>query len=242
MKEDLTVRVAGDLPTDLDGRYKRIYATVNAAAFSLNQVLSHYRTLRELLVEYDSESAGLEDAQSLAGGEGVACLIDLAYPKRNEIVGLAWDLVDWLDRLRKLVRIIGGVKREQQAWYRLAMRLLANVEDVRHTLQHFDERMGEFVKGTFPLHGSVTGTFAGTSAPTRGRVLLSTPARYATDRDVTIAQIELLQEVEGEVDGIIFSIADLSIDLSEVVGGLANVKAGMAASLFEKYGFRWPEE
>ena len=239
MKRDVTVLPDGDVPDDPGHRYKKIYATVNAAAFGINQVMTHFERLRALLIEYDSETRGLASFEWKAGGHQVAS-IELDYPKRNEIVGLTWDLIDWLDRVRKLLQIIAGAKREQQPWYRSAMQALGQVEEVRHVLQHFDERMKEFIEGEYPLHGAVTATFPGRLAPTHTRILLSTPARFAGDRSITIAQVDFLPKVEGEVDGVIFSIGRRSIDLSEVMRVLEKVKIDMGAFLQAKYGFRWP--
>lgn len=239
MREDVIVSVGGDLPDDPERRCKRIYATVNAAAFSINQVLAHFERLRALLIEFDSKGRGLASDEWKAGGQCVAS-IDVEYPRRNEIVGLAWDLIDWLDRVRKLLHVLAGVKREQQPWYRSAVRVLDQVEEMRHALQHFDRQMKQFIEGQYPLHGSVAATFPGRLAPTHTRILLSTPARFVADRKVTITQVSFPRRMEGEVDGITFSVGDRSIDLSEVMRVLEKVKTDMGAFLQAKYGFGWP--
>jgi hypothetical protein len=66
--------------------------------------------------------------------------------------------------------------------------------------------------------------------------------RYAHDKTVTFSGFELLQEVEGGVDGIKLSIADIDINLSSVMRGLMRAKGELEAYLMKEYGFAWPDD
>lgn len=92
--------------TGSDPKAKRIYFTVNAFVFSINQVRVRFRKLESLLMEFHTSEAVKKEL----GARQVT--IDMRYEKRNGIVAIAWDLIDWLERSRKIFGVVTGIPKK----------------------------------------------------------------------------------------------------------------------------------
>lgn len=223
----------GAVKSQPDAGHKRIYASVNAAAFTLNQIGIRMRTLAEMLVEYDEKRR--KAGAAIRGGQ---TNLDIGYERGNEIVGLAWDVVDWMDRLRKIMAGVSGVKKNTR-WYRNIVESLKHAESLRNLFQHFDSSLKMFVTGTYPVMGSLAAAYPSDTGP-YVRVLISTPARYIGDQTIHIAGFELPESVRGAVGSITLSVGEAFLDLSEVWDRLQRAKLDFAEYLRQEYGFSWP--
>jgi len=233
--ELVEIRFQVDPAVPVNPKHKRIYVSVNATAFILNQVERRFVALESALLAYDFDCRR-DPKENVAHDRGVS--FDMGYAKRNDIVSTAWDIVDWLDRLRRVLGVIAGVKKE--AWYKLLMKSLAEVEDVRHHLQHFDKRLEELVGGSYPLMGALIASFPAT--PGRyTKFLLSTPVRYVADTAIRIHWFRHPDVVRGEVDRVTFSVASVAINLTDIMVRVRKGKAQLAAYLHKRYNFTWPD-
>jgi len=72
----------------------------------------------------------------------------------DEIVSLAWDIIDWAERLRTLLHHGIGVKASDP-WLQWFTRELAPVESMRHIIQHLPGSVEECLREKSPLFGYV---------------------------------------------------------------------------------------
>ena len=81
----------------------------------------------------------------------------LRYEDTNQSIGvsLAWDIVDWCERLRKLLGLGAGLKKKEQ-WYVDVFSHLECVEEARHFIQHFDKSINSNLEEAVPPLGHVT--------------------------------------------------------------------------------------
>lgn len=229
---DLTIRVdPGGVIAFASENHKRIYVSVNAIAFAFNQIAERYEKILEILGEIDAGADTL-------GPNGVA--IELAYPRRNELVGLAWDFVDWANRLGKLLHAAAGVKKSDP-WFGAMSRALSATKDVREYMQHFDGSLSELLSGCYPIGGSVTAWY-GTFEMLHGRVIVSTPARFAGDSEVTISGYSLPTDMPDAISHVTLSVASRSINISKVFSQIDGAKTLLVAYLRDTYSFEWPEQ
>lgn len=188
-----------------------------------------------MLLEYDRAQ---RDQGETTAEQHRSVTLDIGYKKRDEVVGAAWDIVDWLDRLRCLLRVLAGVKRD--AWYRLFMRALAPVEEVRNFAQHFDREIAGLVKGTFPVFGAVIATF-----PVEGgcytRAVVTQPARFMGDSTMQLYWCGQVEEVTAALDRVTFCVATYALNLSDIKSAMAAAKLALADELQRSHKMPWPK-
>lgn len=220
---------AGDLP-------KRVYATVNAAAFILNQLADRYQELEKELLNYDA-CKRLEENSPHHGRSTV----DMGYERRNIIVSKAWDIVDWSERLRKVLGCIAGVKKKA-GWYSEAVKALSEIAAIRNFIQHYDREIKSFIHGSYPLMGAVIACYPIDDSSHYTRIVLSTPLRSVYHQDVNISGMpDPNGGVKSPIDKVRFSIAGKFVDLSALNRALQRVLQSMKAELTVQYDFQWPD-
>jgi hypothetical protein len=213
---------------------KRIYVSVNACAFVFNQIERRMRELYELLLEFDLESSQKKPLRA----EQVS--LDIGYKKRNEIVGLAWDIVDWMDRLRKILNSVSGVKRKT-GWYKDLTDALSHAESLRNLFQHFDGNIKKFVDGSYPIMGSITAIYQ-SGAGAYARVVVSTPARFAGDSEMHIEGFVLPTSATKPLENVTLAVGKDFANLTAIFQSIERARPAFAAELKSKYGFAWPTE
>ena len=73
----------------------------------------------------------------------------------REVVLLCWELVDWLERTRKILGLGAGIKKNDPE-YILTYKKLESAEQFRHSLQHFDKYINESNDSSAAPLGSVS--------------------------------------------------------------------------------------
>lgn len=228
---ELTVHFATDKEQVEQIKEKRIYATLNAAVFMINQVERRYNELTTMLQTYNRSKEGSVKVSQVT--------IDISYPHGNYIVSLAWDIVDWCDRLRKILGAIAGVRRKEN-WYQQLVTSLEATAEVRHFLQHYNREIKNFVAGSYPLMGSVSACFPLESG-WHTRCIPSTPLTSVYHRDFKVSGFQVPPYVEGDIDYVMFSIAEKYINITELTEKLRVSKVNFCNYLEIEYGFVWPE-
>ena len=220
--------------TGFDPKSKRIYVTVNAFAFSFNQVDSLFAELESLLKRYHQCQARC----TVIHPRQVS--IDMGCPDRNTIVRIAWDIVDWLERARKIFGAVSGVPTKDRV-YKSIMATLKPAKDFRNILQHYDADVLKIaLADQVPIMGSVIARFK-TVDSWMGRVILSAPARFAGDDAIGIYGVGFAENaMRDDVDGITLSVADRTIPLSEIILKLRADQVSLANYLKERYDYEWP--
>lgn len=230
----IIVKVDGSgVKKGLQPKGKRIYVTVNAFVFSMNEASRRFSRMKRLLVEFNEQERSTKH-----NSEGNVT-ISLNCLHRNEIVALAWDAVDWLARARKILGSLAGIPKKDGR-HSAMMKALADASHYRDMLQHYDsDIIGTMVQGTFPIMGSVVATFYD-GVRQFGRVILSTPARYVGDQTISIAGANnLLAPARSKIDNVTLSVANATINLSEVFNAVDSVRNGIRDFLKDSYDFDW---
>lgn len=106
-KPTLNIQYASDPKHSDDPLPKRVYATINAAVFIHNELDRRFIDLESMFLEYCLSQANKEEA--LKPGQ---LKTDWGYPPSNHMVSLAWDMVDWSERLRKALCVTAGIKKK----------------------------------------------------------------------------------------------------------------------------------
>lgn len=229
----LVLKFRADSRQTGDKKKKRIYASINAVVFMLNRIERRYVELERMFIEYDVVKVRSQGA--LAHRK---CVIDIGYEHGNHMVSLAWDLVDWCDKLRRVLGSPAGLEKKLD-WYKRLVKILRNTEDMRHFLQHYNAELERFVVGSFPLMGTVYACFQ-SSDGLYTRVIPSTPIASAYHEDVRICGFEIPDHLASPFGNLCFSIATMALNLSEVVAKLRAVADDMKSHLRDRYGFDWP--
>jgi len=230
----ITFANAGIAP---DEKHKRIYVSVNAVAFIINQARRRFSDLEAALIQYDELKKAKGDVPSSMSHDG-RVFFDAGYSKRNEIVSAAWDVIDWSDRLRKVLGVLAGIKKNE-AWYQIAIRGVAAVEDIRHFVQHFDSNLTKLVEGSYPVMGTVIASFP-CSDGYYARALLASAVRYSAEDAIEIAGFARAVKGSGRVECVVLSVADLAVNLTLTISAVAAAQAELAAVLKRDYAFEWP--
>lgn len=217
----------------LSKKGKRIYVTINAFVFSINEARRRFLRIKNLLLEYDKKE---QDSNMITDGQ---CSISLGCPFRNEIVSLAWDVVDWLERSRKIFGSLAGIPKKDQR-YVSVMNALLPATKYRHMLQHYDsDVITTLVKNTFPLMGAVLAAYSD-EKHNYGRVIISTPARYAGDQTISIAGAKAIAaHAKSPIGSITLSLANATINLSVLFEELDSCTNDIREILKQTYDYDW---
>jgi len=217
----------------LSEKEKRIYLTVNAAAFVINVIAEKYSALQQELYSFDADSI----KQNGKLPDNAATEINILGATESGIIVKAWDVLDWLDRLRKVLGGLAGVPKGEN-WKQSLRKSLESAEKVRNKIQHFDVTLNEILRKTYPPMGALLAGF-----PSEGhlhmRILVSTPARFASDDSIAIA-IPAFPGVLSHADGIYLSVADEVACLSEMAKAVWDAREKFSAYIKERYQFEWP--
>jgi hypothetical protein len=109
---------------------ERAHAILNSVSFCFAQIHTHYERICNLIEFYHQR------------------------PEPEDVIGAAWDVIDWVERLRKLLHKGAGIKKKE-AWYQAAIRKLEPAEEIRCFLQHFDTGIEECLRSQLSVFGYV---------------------------------------------------------------------------------------
>lgn len=222
----------GEVANVTDPKAKRVYVTVNAAAFTINTIERKFEALQRRLRAFDEPLC--KERRAVNPGE---VSIHLADEIGNELVAEAWDVIDWIDRLRRIMGVMVGVPRKEM-WYAQLMQSIARAEEPRHRFQHFDNTLSYIVKKTYPVMGALIAYFPISGSKARGRIILSTPARFAGDDNIGVAFN--VPELMFDVGGVCLSVAQETVCVSGMVHDIRAARTYFARYLSARYGFAWP--
>lgn len=130
---------------------------------------------------------------------------------------LSWELVDWLERTRKILGLGAGLKKRDPA-FQLAERSLREAEDLRHILQHLDQFLARSKEtDTAPL-GWVSANHClriedGQIIELRN--LVYTPGTVR-GKDALLGTVELPSMMYDKVDYVTLQLGDKSVNLSNI--------------------------
>ncbi|WP_028875668.1 hypothetical protein [Teredinibacter turnerae] len=148
-------------------------------------------------------------------------------------VSLAWDIVDWSERLRKLLGFGAGLKKKD-VWYTEILSHLDYVEDVRHFIQHFDRSINTNLEASIPPLGHVTALIPSdrgynVKIMNAGSFYLEKGEKYK------IGGFKVPASVEYPVDHISLFIGAHSVNLSELYRAVAKAKGSFIVYIQNTY-------
>lgn len=90
------------------------------------------------------------------------------YVSPNHIVSLGWDMIDWSEKLRKLLEKGRGFKKKDE-WCRSILTDLGGLKDVRNFMQHFDNEVTRSDQSYLDLIGTLEVRLNGKCYPNQRR-------------------------------------------------------------------------
>ena len=158
----------------------------------------------------------------------------------SQILALGWDVIDWAEKLRKLLNVGRGLKKKDD-WFKEIDTFLSSLKDVRNFIQHFDKEINkpEYIDVTVmgELHLRLTGKYH----PHLGSLTFN--ALGGMDRFKMI-QLECANKQfnydwismsGGVVDSAKIKLGGSSVDLRSLVSQVHHARQGFNEHLVNKY-------
>jgi len=142
-----------------------------------------------------------------------------------------WGIVDCFYRLRQVLSSSSGIKKNTP-WFQKFFRQLSVVEDVRHFLQHYNEKIPLMEKTNSPIVGHVC--WLNVKSSKIVEVILIQPGRIKTGSLPCINPTD--KPISSKIDHVTFFLGDLRVDLSDLVNGLKEFVRALETFLNERYG------
>ncbi len=199
-------------------------------------IIEHrFKLLEESLLKYDQIERSKSD-------DDIPDRTMFIYkkPQNNSIecISHAWDVVDWLDRLRKLFGAVSGVKKKDE-WYVEAMKVLKTTSETRNFLQHYDSELKYFIENKAALLGNVIANYQSD----QGWYLRSITSSYSYGLDqeeYSIPGFNIPDKVSKPIESITLSIAETNFNISKTIEAMRPCIEEYKTSMLHKYGFVWP--
>jgi len=213
-------------------KLKRIYICIGTVKFIVNQLDTRYADIKNIFLEFHHESSAT-DGELNPGQFNVRVNTDVG----NKLIGLAWDFVDWTDRLRKVLGSAVGLDNRSQQ-YKDSLKLLGIASEMRNVMQHFDRNISTYVENSCPMMGAIIAFFPTATRPI-GRALVGGPAKTPYHKETSMRGINMPPRVMADISSITLSLSTETVDLSESFRIITEFKAGLSPFLREQYGFEW---
>lgn len=180
--------IISDIP--IENIDKRKHVLFNSLEFVFSQINTRYELLVEHFLLHD------ESDQSIG-------------------VSLAWDIIDWSDRLRKLLGNGAGLKKKED-WYVEIISHLESVEDARHFIQHFDRSLNANLAESKPPLGHVSALFPRENNAFEVKVKNAGSFYLEKGERFKLGGFRMPASIEFPVDHISIFIGEHSVNLSEL--------------------------
>ena len=159
------------------------------------------------------------------------------YVSPNHVVSLGWDMIDWSERLRKLLHVGRGFKKKD-VWCQSILNDLKDLEDVRHFTQHFDREVGKSDQSYLDLMGSLRVKLNRKYYPHKRSWTFS----IDNSIDLQILQrqnrtfdYDMLQMSGRIVESATLSLAGADVDLDQLRSKVGHAKHGLDDYLVKYY-------
>jgi len=134
----------------------------------------------------------------------------------DQIIACAWNIVDWAEKLRKLLGYGAGIKKRDN-WFKELEKAIAPAEEIRHSLQHIDKHMEECFKASLPSVGFLISYVMGENGQGYD-IMVSIPSGSKCDgTDKLSAYIKVNIAFTPPVIAATLFIADKQINVTEMV-------------------------
>lgn len=131
----------------------------------------------------------------------------------DQIIACCWDIIDWTERLRKLLGYGAGIKKKED-WFKALMKAVAPAEEIRHTLQHLDGHMEYCLKESLPTVGHLV-AYVINEKGNGFDIMISLPSGFKNDgTDKLAAYVKVKISFEPPVTAATFFVGDKRINLT----------------------------
>lgn len=154
----------------------------------------------------------------------------------REVACMTWELVDWLDRTRKILGSLAGLKRKDPLRI-LAERSLQEMVEVRNILQHFNEHIIEAITADFAPLGSISAIVITKKGDDGSVIELAMPfvAPGIVMGNKDIGSVSMPGRARDDVDHVTLHLGEESANLSNVMYKLMDFYKQTRVELAEKY-------
>lgn len=171
---------------------KRALLLLNSISFVFSTLRRRYRHLCDLLQQYHVQN---ED---------------------DEIISTVWDIIDWSDRLRKLLNHGAGINKSEQ-WYRSIVKGIEPVEKMRNIVQHISGSLEECLRKRTPLFGYLYAFCSGDQL-SKGHIVVVLPSGHkAQDIAQNAVYINVGIDFHPPVDHIHFFIGEQRLNVTNLM-------------------------
>lgn len=154
--------------------------------------------------------------------------------RQTDSVSLAWDFIDWSDRIRKLLGHGAGLKK-RDPWFKEFKAVLNEVEEARHFIQHFDKSINTYLEESIPPLGYVTGIVATKDGifsvgDTAGSFYIEGGVPFQFNVGV------VPEKVEPPIDSIHLHIGNEQVNLTQTYKAIVKAKHNFYEFVKREYG------
>lgn len=159
------------------------------------------------------------------------------YVSPDHIVSLGWDMVDWCEKLRKLLGLGRGFKKKDE-WCKNILSDLDALKDVRNFMQHFDREVNKSNQSYLNLLGSLKVQLNGkyhrnqTSWTFTIENSINISLLNQQNRTFTFDSVAMSGDI---IRSATFTLAGKDIDLNELRSKVGHAKHGLDSYLFDNY-------
>lgn len=209
----------------LRGQEKRRDVFLKSVGFIFFQIEYHKERLEQLIHEYDQyrwKQVGKSQRQPQAG----MLFVDGRYEKTEELLGFAWNTIDWIERLRKLLGASVGIKQRDE-WYQTVMAALKPTTKVRNFLQHIDREQKTLAAGYYTVAGALSAAFKIDSG-CYVRLIADERYRHRKDSHLHVPGVKGVPlSIASSPDLITLTVGDQYIELSSVLRAVMSAKKAL---------------
>lgn len=158
----------------------------------------------------------------------------------SQILALGWDVIDWAEKLRKLLNVGRGLKKKEN-WFKEIDKALLSLKDVRNFIQHFDQEIKKPDSIDIAVMGELHIRLTGKYHPNLGLFVFNaqggvdslqmTQLKFA-NRNFTYDWRSMSDDV---VHSAIIELGGFSVNLKELVSQVQHARHGFNNLLVEKY-------
>lgn len=224
-------------PTDMNTDSElpqRVFVSINMAVFIFNTLERKFQEIEGILEEYHC----LTKASVISDGEH-KLWVTWGYEKGDTLIETSWSIIDWGEKLRKILSSITGIKKNER-WYKELIASLEKTKSIRNTIQHIDREIKNYISDSTPLMGVVSAQFP---LP-KGRVtyVISSSTFKSPYKDhINIYGIEATEARSDGMGSVIFSISKKSFNFTSFMAEIRKSVASMKVYLNDNYNYEWPK-
>jgi hypothetical protein len=159
----------------------------------------------------------------------------LRYESADQSVGvsLAWDVIDWCEKLRKLLGYGAGLKKNGE-WYIEVVSNLKCVEEARHIIQHFDKNINSNLSSAQPPLGHVTALIPSNSG-FNVKIMNAGSFYLEKGEEFKIGGFKMPSLIDPPVDHVTLFVGEHAVNLSELFRAIMKAKESFVKYIQKKY-------